>query len=127
MEVIYDRQYTLYLCNIIMLNLNTIIYGLLAGLIVGLHVFSVKWIQLHFSLFLVLGSLFLWILSRFFLFLSFKTTTVSVFSHALLMIGLFVSVVLDTIILNKPIKSPIIYLGIGFLIIGYGIIIQYGY
>lgn len=110
-----------------MLPINTIIYGLFAGLLVGLHVFSVKMIQMHFSFFLMLGSLFLWILSRFFLFLSFKTTSVSLFSHALLMIGLFVSVVLDTIILNKPIKSPIIYLGIGFLIIGYGIIIQYGY
>ena len=114
-----------------MLPINTIIYGLLAGLLVGLHVFSIKIIQLHFSynyytFFLMLGSLFLWIISRFFLFRSFKTTNVSTFAHALLFIGLLVSVILDHLILNKSLKPPI-YLGIGCLLLGYGIIIQYGY
>ena len=114
-----------------MLAINTIVYGLLAGLVVGLHVFSVKMVQLHFSynyytFFLILGSFLLWLTSRILLFLSFKTTTVSSFSHALLFIGLLVSVILDHIILNKPLKPPI-YLGIGCLLLGYGIIIQYGY
>lgn len=114
-----------------MLNLHTILYGLLAGFIVGLHVFSVKIIQLHFSYtystwFLILGSFLLWILSRFFLFLSLKTTSVSSFAHALLFIGLFVSILLDHLILNQPLKPPI-YLGIACLIVGYSIIIHYGY
>lgn len=109
-----------------MLPINTIVYGLLAGLLVGLHVFSVKMLQLHFSGFLMLGSLLLWLTSRLFLFQSFKTTTVSSFAHALLMIGLVVTIMLDHIILKKPLKPPM-YLGIGCLLLGYGIIIQYGY
>jgi drug/metabolite transporter (DMT)-like permease len=109
-----------------MLPINTIIYGLMAGLFVGLHVFSVKMLQLHFSGFLMLGSFLLWLISRLFLFWSFKTTHVSSFSHALLMIGLVVTIGLDHIILKQPLKLPM-YLGIGCIILGYGIIIQYGY
>lgn len=115
-----------------MLNMNTIVYGLIAGFFVGLHVFSLKLLQLKFdysyyTFFLVLASLSLWLISRLFLFLSFETTTVSVFVHALLMVGLLVSILLDNIILHKPIQNPFIYLGIFFLMVGYFIIIQYGY
>lgn len=115
-----------------MLDINSIVYGLIAGFFVGLHVFSLKLIQLKFdytysTLFLALGSFSLWLISRLFVFLSFKTTTVSVFVHALLMVGLLVSILLDNIILHKPIQNPIIYLGLFFILIGYFIIIHYGY
>lgn len=115
-----------------MLDINTIVYGLIAGFFIGLHVFSLKIIQLKFdytyyTLFLVLGSFSLWLISRLFLLLSFETTTVSSFAYALLMIGLLVSILLDNIILHKPIQNPMIYLGIFFILIGYFIIVQYGY
>lgn len=115
-----------------MLDINTIVYGLIAGCFVGLHVFSLKLIQLKFdytyyTLFLALGSFSLWLISRIFILLSFKTTTVSSFSYALLMVGLLVSILLDNIILHKSIQNPIIYLGLLFIFIGYFIIIQYGY
>lgn len=115
-----------------MLDINTIVYGLIAGFFIGLHVFSLKIIQLKFdytyyTLFLVLGSFSLWLISRLFLLLSFETTTVSSFVHALLMIGLLVSILLDNIILHKPIQNPMIYLGIFFILIGYFIIVQCGY
>lgn len=115
-----------------MLNINTIVYGLIASFFVGLHVFSLKIIQLKFdysyyTLFLLLGSFSLWITSRLFIFLSFRTTTVSVFVHALLMVGILVSILLDNIILHKPIQNPMIYLGLLFILIGYFIIIQCGY
>ena len=114
-----------------MLNIYTLIYGLIAGLLVGFHVFSVKWIQMNFSynyytFIIIFFSMLIWIISRIFLFLSYNTTEVSTFAHTLLFTGILVSIILDNIILNKPIKPPI-YLGILFLFIGYYIIIQYGY
>lgn len=115
-----------------MLNIYSIIYSLISALFIGLHIFSVKYIQINFSysyfiLKLIILSILLWTISRLFLYLSFIHTSTTTFVHILLMLSILVSLTLDKIILKKPIKSPFIYLGLLLVLCGYSLIIYYGY
>lgn len=110
----------------------TLFYGLLAGIFVGTHVFSVKYIQMRFAyntytLGLIASSFCLWVLSRVFLILSYQYTGVSLFSHLFLLVGILVSIVLDDYILNKPIRSNYVYLGMGFVLMGFILIAYHSY
>lgn len=111
---------------------GTLFYGLLAGVIVGFHVFSVKYIQIRFAynaytLGLILISLMLWGLSRIFLFISYKYSEVSLFSHLLLLVGVFVTILLDYAILKEPIRTNYIYTGIFFIFLGFILIFKHKY
>lgn len=111
---------------------GTLFYGLLAGIIVGVHIFSVKYIQMRFAyniytLGLIVSSFMLWVLSRVFLFISYKYSEVSLFSHLLLLVGVLVTILLDYAILNQPIRSNYVYLGILFIVLGFMLIAYHSY
>ena len=112
----------------IMLSIYSILFALLSALFIGLHIFSIKYIQLNFSysyfiLKLIILSILLWIISRLFLYLSFIYTNAVTFVHIILMVSIFVSIFLDKIILKKSIKNPMIYLGIFLILCGYLLVI----
>jgi hypothetical protein len=116
----------------IMLNIYSILYSLISSLFIGLHIFSIKYIQINFSysyfiLKLIILSILLWIISRVFLYLSFMYTSTSTFVHTLLMLSILVSMTLDKIILKKPIRNPLLYLGLFLVLCGYSLIIYCGY
>jgi hypothetical protein len=112
----------------IMLSIYSILFALLSALFIGLHIFSIKYIQLNFSysyfiLKLIILSILLWVISRLFLYLSFIYTNAVTFVHIILMVSIFVSIFLDKIILKKSIKNPMIYLGIFLILCGYLLVI----
>jgi hypothetical protein len=132
----YFTFFYLYLFKIfgkyIMLNMYSILYSIISSLFIGLHIFSVKYIQMNFSysyfiLKLIILSILLWIISRVFLYLSFLYTSTTTFVHTLLMLSIIVSLTLDKIILKKPIKNPLLYIGLFFILCGYSLIIYCGY
>lgn len=111
-----------------MLNIYSIIFSLIAALFIGIHIFSIKYIQLNFSysyfiLKLIFLSILLFIISRIFIYLSFIYTNKTTFVHSLLMLSIFVSIFLDNIILKKPIKSSLFYVGLFLILCGYSLII----
>ncbi|ADX06342.1 hypothetical protein 162319353 [Organic Lake phycodnavirus 2] len=117
-----------YIIVYLYMNYKAIILSLFASLCIGLHIFSIKYIQLkrEYSskiIGLVFASFSLWVLSRIFIFWSFQYTNVSTFVHLFLTSSILVSIYLDRVILNKPIVDPWIYFGIGLILLGYFIII----
>jgi drug/metabolite transporter (DMT)-like permease len=117
-----------YIIVYLYMNYKAIILSLFASLCIGLHIFSIKYIQLkrEYSskiIGLVFASFSLWVLSRIFLFWSFQYTNGSTFVHLFLTSSILVSIYLDRVILNKPIVDPWVYFGIGLILLGYFIII----
>ena len=110
----------------------SILYSIISSLFIGLHIFSVKYIQMNFSysyfiLKLIILSILLCIISRVFLYLSFLYTSTTTFVHTLLMLSIIVSLTLDKIILKKPIKNQLLYIGLFLVLCGYSLIIYCGY
>ena len=103
-----------------------IVYALLASLCIGIHIFSIKYIQdvhnIRKLIYIIIGSFCLFIISRIFIYLSSMYLNIS-YVHVLLNLSILVSTAL-TIYIHK-IKIDIMKFLCGFIILLFGIFIIY--
>ena len=102
-------------------------YSLLASLCLGIHIFSIKWIKLNyeanlFIIFIIISSLFFWIISRYFIFKALHYTNNITHIHLLLLFSIFVSFILDKFFYKLKVHLLYFLLAIFFLFTGFYIL-----
>ena len=107
---------------------NPYLYIFCASILMGFHIFSIKYINLHSSSFIslifycmVAVSFFIWIITRFIMYYSSNKLPISII-HLIMNLSIIVTTLLAFIILKTQINWYFFFIGIVFLFFGFYLI-----